>query len=138
MRKERLKLVLDTGILMLILKGDPKVSNVVKEIAQGAKAYTTTANLIEIYYKTEEKLGKETAITWFNRIAYSKDLTISPINLKLSLRAGEIKAKYKKLISIVDAVIIALAEKENATLITTDKRLKEVEEVKVKIYETLN
>ncbi|OYT52987.1 MAG: hypothetical protein B6U76_09090 [Desulfurococcales archaeon ex4484_217_2] len=93
---------------------------------------------MEIYYKTEEKLGEETAITWFNRIAYSKDLTISPINLELSLRAGEIKAKYKKLISIVDAVIIALAEKENATLITTDKRLKEVKEVKVKIYETLN
>jgi len=33
MRKEGLKLVLDTGILMLILKGDPKVSNVVKKIA---------------------------------------------------------------------------------------------------------
>ncbi len=130
-----MKLVLDTGILMLILKGDPRVSDVVKEVAQGAKAYTTTANLIEIYYKTEEKLGKQTAITWFNRIAYSKDLTISPIDLELSLRAGKVKAKYKKLISIVDAVIIALAEKENATLTTTDKRLKEIKEVKVKIYE---
>ena len=135
MRREELKLVLDTGILMLILKGDPKVADIVKKVFEGAKAYTTTVNLVEVYYKAEEKLGKQTAITWFNRLAYSKDLEVIPVDTELALKAGKIKAKYKKLLSLADAIIVALTQKEKATLITTDKRLENIEEINVKTYE---
>ncbi len=133
-RRGNLKLVLDTGILMLILKGDPRVKDIVTKITQGAKAYTTTINLTEVYYKTEEKLGSEVAVLWFNRLAHSKDLIITPIDLELAMRAGKIKAKYRRLISVVDALIIALAEREKAKLITTDERLMRVREVKVLVY----
>jgi len=129
-----LKLVLDTGILFLILKGDPRIREVIEEIAKGAKAYTSTLNLLEIYYKAEEKLGRQTAITWFNRLAYSKDLNIVSVDLELALEAGKIKAQYRKPLSIVDAILIALAKKEKATLLTTDNRLKVIKEVETKIY----
>jgi len=135
MRREELKLVLDTGILMLILKGDPKVADIVKKVFEGAKAYTTTVNLVEVYYKAEEKLGKQTAITWFNRLAYSKDLEVIPVDTELALKAGKVKAKYRKLLSLADAIIVALTQKEKATLITTDKRLENIEEINVKTYE---
>ncbi len=59
MRREELKLVLDTGILMLILKGDPKVAGIVRKVFESAKACTITAdkrleNIEEINVKTYE------------------------------------------------------------------------------------
>lgn len=50
------------------------------------------------------------------------------------MKAGKIKAKYRRLISVVDALIIAFAEREKAKLITTDERLMKVREAKVLVY----
>ncbi len=127
-----MKLVLDTGILMLILKGDPRVRDLLYEDRN--KYYTLMLNLIELYYKTEEKLGRETALTWFNRVLGVDDINIVSIDKRLALEAGRIKARYRYLLSIVDATIIALAKILKATLLTTDNRLAETKEVKVKIY----
>lgn len=101
-----MKLVLDTGVIMLILKGDKKIKTLIKDISYGTEAYTTTINLTELYYKTEQKLGKETAITWLNRIIHLKDLTI----------------------------VAALAEKTKAKLATTDKAPNNIEEIEVLTY----
>lgn len=103
-----MKLVLDTGILMLILKGDPRVRDLLYEDRN--KYYTLMLNLIELYYKTEEKLGRETALTWFNRVLGVDDINIVSIDKRLALEAGRIKARYRYLLSIVEATIIALAK----------------------------
>jgi len=117
----------------IILKGDPRIRDVIEEIAKGAKAYTSTLNLSEIYYKAEEKLGRQTAITWFNRLAYFKDLNIVSVDLELILETRKIKARHRKLLSIVDAILIALAKKEKVTLLTIDNRLEVIKEIETNI-----
>ena len=129
-----MKLVLDTGVIMLILKGDKKIKTLIKDISCGTEAYTTTINLTELYYKTEQKLGKETAVTWLNRIIHLKDLTIVPVDTELAIKAGKLKAKYRNKISLADAIVAALAEKTKAKLATTDKALNNIEEIEVLTY----
>jgi len=129
-----MKLVVDTGVLMLILKGDPRVRDVVNSLVEGVKAVTAVTNLVELYYKTEEKLGRQVALTWFNRLIRLKNLDVAYVDANLALKAGALKAKYRGELSLVDAVIAAVAEMEKSPLLTTDSRLKIVEEVNVKLY----
>ena len=130
-----MRLVLDTGILMLILKGDATVKDVVETLRRGAEAYTATTNMTELYYKAEEKLGKQVAITWFNRLIRLGNLTVVPVDVKLALRAGEFKARYRQQLSLADAIIVALTEELNGCLLTTDSRLRTIKEIAVKVYE---
>ena len=130
-----MRLVLDTGILMLILKGDATVKDVVETLRRGAGAYTATTNMTELYYKAEEKLGKQVAITWFNRLIRLGNLTVVPVDVKLALRAGEFKARYRQQLSLADAIIVALTEELNGCLLTTDSRLRTIKEIAVKVYE---
>ena len=129
-----MKLVVDTGVLMLILKGDPRVKDVVNSLVEGVKAVTAATNLVELYYKTEEKLGRQVALTWFNRLIRLKNLDVAYVDANLALKAGALKAKYRGELSLVDAVIAAVAEMEKSPLLTTDSRLKIVKEVDVKLY----
>ena len=98
-----MKLVLDTGVLMLVLIGDPDVRNIIRLVRSGAEAYTAATNLAELRYKVEEKLGKAVALTWVNRL----------------LRTP--------------AVALALALNLGAKLVTTDEALENVEEVEVQV-----
>jgi len=129
-----MKLVVDTGVLMLILKGDPRVKDVVNSLVEGVKAVTAATNLVELYYKTEEKLGRQVALTWFNRLIRLKNLDVAYVDANLALKAGMLKAKYRGELSLADAVIAAVAEMEKSPLLTTDSRLKMVKEVDVKLY----
>lgn len=134
MRRESVKLVADTGVLLLILKGDLRIKEVIKKLTKGAKVYTAVTNLTEVYYKTREKLGKETALTWFNELLYSPDINVVEIDANLALKAGEIKTKYRNLVSLADAILLALADKLKAVVLTTDTRLEEIEDFKVEVY----
>jgi len=120
---------------MLILKGDATVKDVVETLRRGAEAYTATTNMTELYYKAEEKLGKQVAITWFNRLIRLGNLTVVPVDVKLALRAGEFKARYRQQLSLADAIIVALTEELNGCLLTTDSRLRTIKEIAVKVYE---
>jgi len=134
MERGGMKLVVDTGVLMLILKGDPRVKDVVNSLVEGVKAVTAATNLVELYYKTEEKLGRQVALTWFNRLIRLKNLDVAYVDANLALKAGTLKAKYRGELSLADAVIAAVAEMEKSPLLTTDSRLKIVKEVDVKLY----
>ena len=130
-----MRLVLDTGVLMLILKGDPVIRDVIDALRRGAEAHTATTNMAELYYKTEEKLGRQVATTWFNRLVRLRNLIVAPVDTRLAFRAGELKARYRRKLSLADAIIVALAERLGGRLLTTDPRLKMVEEVTVEVYE---
>jgi len=120
---------------MLILKGDPVIRDVIDALRRGAEAHTATTNIAELYYKTEEKLGRQVAITWFNRLVRLRNLTVAPVDTRLAFRAGELRARYRRKLSLADAIIVALAERLGGRLLTTDPRLKMVEEVTVEVYE---
>ena len=118
---------------MLVLIGDPDVRNIIRLVRSGAEAYTAATNLAELRYKVEEKLGKAVALTWVNRLLRTPELRVIPVDVDLAMRAGELKAKYRALVSLADAVALTLALNLGAKLVTTDEALENVEEVKVQV-----
>lgn len=124
--------VFDAGALSLLLVGDERLSSYVNEISRGsAKAYTSAVNLAELYYKTVEKIGRETADTWYFRILNSNLIVVS-VDAPLAKEVGICKCKYRRLLSLADCCAMVLALKEKAYLITTDKDFREVKEIQVK------
>ncbi len=124
--------VFDAGALALILLGDERLSGYVDEISQGAaKAYISAVNLAELYYKTMEKIGRETTETWYLRILNS-NVAVLPADAALAREAGVYKSRYRRLLSLADCFAAALSAREGALLLTTDSDLKEVKEIEVK------
>ena len=118
---------------MLVLKGASSARKVVKLMASGSEALTAATNLAELYYKAEEKLGRQTAVAWFNRIAHLRNLRVVPADEAIALAAGRIKARYRRELSLADSIIAAVAWMEGATLFTTDSRLEVLEEIEVEV-----
>jgi len=124
--------VLDAGALTLLLLGDERLGSYVNEISRGtAKAYTSAVNLAELYYKTVDKIGRETADAWYFRILNS-NLVVVSADAQLAREVGTFKSKYKRLLSLADCFAMALSVKEKAQLLTTDNDFQEVKEIQVK------
>ena len=124
--------VFDAGALTLLLFGDERLSSYVNEISRGtAKAYTSAVNLAELYYKTADKVGRETADAWYFRIVNS-NLVIVSADAPLAREVGIYKGKYRGLLSLADCFALALSVKEKAQLLTTDKDFRGVKEIQVK------
>ena len=82
------------------------------------KFFIHSINFGEVYYDTLRYSGKEKANQLFANIAelpINIIWTIDPFFIQL---VGKYKTSYK--ISYADSFVLALAEKENATVITTD------------------
>jgi len=124
--------VFDAGALTLLLSGDERLTSYVNEISRGtAKAYTSAVNLAELYYKTTDKIGRETADTWYFRILNSNVVVVSA-DAPLAREVGIYKSKYRHLLSLADCFALALSLKEKAQLLTTDSDFQEVKEIQVK------
>jgi len=124
--------VFDAGALTLLLSGDERLTSYVNEISRGtAKAYTSVVNLAELYYKTADKIGRETADAWYFRILNSNVMVVSA-DSPLAREVGICKSKYKRLLSLADCFAMALSVKEKAQLLTTDSDFQEVKEIQVK------
>jgi len=124
--------VFDAGALTLLLSGDERLGSYVDEISRGtAKAYTSAVNLAELYCKTSDKVGRETADTWYFRILNS-NLVVVSVDTPLAREAGIYKSKYRGLLSLADCFAMALSVREKAQLLTTDKDFREVKEIQVK------
>jgi len=119
--------VLDTGFFEIYFsrfnkQGENLMSDIIQ---QKVEAYTTYLNITEFYYINKRIEDEESTLTKINAIFNSK-IKVIPINKKLAIRAGELKAKYKDILSIVDAYVIALAEMKRGEIITTDNGIKRV------------
>lgn len=126
--------VFDAGALALILLGDERLSSYVDEISRGAaKAYASAVNLAELYYKTVDKIGRETAEAWYFRILNS-NITILSADATLAKEAGIYKSRYRRLLSLADCFATALSAKEKALLLTTDSDFKEAKEIEAKYF----
>ncbi len=126
-------LVIDAGALSLFFAGDPRLIPYFKKIDQGqATGLITEINLTEYYYKTCQKLGKQAADTRYFLLRNSKLKTIGDENL--TRLAGLEKCKQELDLSLPDCFALALAKRENATLITTDRELEKVKDVSAKFF----
>ncbi len=126
--------VYDAGALSLLLVGDSRLRSVVGEVSRGqASAHTNAVNLAELYYKTRQKLGVETAETWFHRILNS-NLHVEGADGELAREAGTYKIRYRGSLSIADCFAAADPFRQKGILLTTDADFKPVKEIDTRFF----
>ena len=115
------KLVIDAGALTLFYAGDPRVKPYFEQIKDKKKqSYVTSVNLAEYYYKTCQKLGKETADLRYHQSR--PILTMIEGYESLAAVAGLAKCRHSAL-SLADCFALALTKNINGILLTTDSEL---------------
>ncbi|BAK54456.1 type II toxin-antitoxin system VapC family toxin [Sulfurisphaera tokodaii] len=122
----RKKIIFDTSFFHVYFSGlNDETKETMEEVYMGkSQGYTIDLNLAEFLYTYGKLKGLEEARVRLSLILNSP-IKIVSTNRELALRAGELKVKYQNL-SIVDCFIVALAEKENAVVYTTDSGIERV------------
>ena len=127
--------VFDTGPLYLHFADDRRVKEIFEEVSKGAAAgCTAEPNLAELYYKTCETLGRDTALLRYTSIRHGAVAVVSP-DETLTRGAGELKCAHRDQLSLTDAYIVALAKRISGTLCTTDPRIAKLELVPTRLIE---
>jgi len=126
-------LVLDAGVLTLYFAGDRRVKQFFDEVdEERAVGMIAEVNLAEYYYKTCRKLGKETADSRYFMLTSSKLLITN--DERLTRLAALEKCRQRLDLSLADCFALALAIREKAILLTTDRELKKAKGVQVKLF----
>ena len=125
------KMVLDAGVLSLHFADHAGVKRYFDAIIGGrSKGLIATFNLAEFYYKTCQKLGKQTADSWYFQVRNSELVVIH--EEELVRLAGLEKCRHFSRLSLADCFALALAKSEGALLITTDSELSKVDDIEVR------
>ena len=126
--------VVDAGVLTLHFIDDLRVEEYFYSLDDGRIAgYVTGVNLAEFYYKTCQKLGKQTADTRYYQIKKTRLQIVHDDDL--TRNAGLEKCRQPLNLSLADCFALALAKREKALLLTTDGELMKVKEIEVKFFE---
>lgn len=126
--------IIDTGILTLFFSGDLRVQPFFRNVERGRKrAYVTSINLSEYYYKTCETLGEEIAVLRYYQCRELLDIVET--NRELSLSVGKEKCHRRSNLSIADCFALAATKRLNGTLLTTDPELAKVKDADVRFFE---
>ena len=126
--------VVDAGLLTLHFIDDLRVEEYFYSLDDGRiTGYVTGVNLAEFYYKTCQKLGRQTADTWYYQIKRTRLQIVHDDDLTRS--AGLEKCRQPLSLSLADCFALALAKREKALLLTTDRELSKVREIEVKFFE---
>jgi predicted nucleic acid-binding protein len=104
------------------------------EIESGLKQGSISAfNLSEFYYKTCQKLGKSTADIRYYQIRNTK-LAVVETDAELGRLAGLEKCKQKADLSLADCYVLAVARRLKAAILTTDRGLAGVKDVRTLLF----
>ena len=95
------------------------------EKANPENAVTPTIVIYEVYRRVKKSMEEEKALKAYAQISHTR---IVELTESLSLEAADISLKM--CIGMADSIILATAKAYNAEIITSDKHLKEVENVK--------
>ena len=99
--------------------GATKIEQLLAEaIRQQLQLFISVLNLAEVFYLTWQRTGEEKARQTVANFSHLP-VHIVPVDLPQALKAGELKALHK--IPYVDCVAAALAQQQNATLVTSDR-----------------
>ena len=114
--------VVDAGVLTLHFMADPRVEEYFNDVDDGQiSGYISSVDLAEFYYKTCQKLGRQTADTRYYQIKRTRLQIVQDDDSTRS--AGLEKCRQPFSLSLADCFAIALAKREKALLLTTDKEL---------------
>lgn len=105
--------------------------DVLKGIASG---YTCEPNLAELYYKTYQKLGRDTALIRYTSLRHAPLIIAAP-DAVLSRVAGELKCASGSRLSLADAYIVAQTKRVRGSLYTTDSRIADLRIVPTRLIE---
>jgi predicted nucleic acid-binding protein len=115
------KVVFDSYAFIAFFRQEPGYEVVrdllVKMAADESEGYITTVNIGEVYYMIWRKSHQKAAETALDALL-KFPLNIVEADLKLSLEAAKLKAKYS--LSYADAFAAALTIQKKATLLTGD------------------
>lgn len=126
--------VFDAGVLALHFIGDPRVEEYFREVdEERIQGRISSVNLAEFYYKTCQKIGRQTADIRYYQIKRTPLQIVDDGDLPRS--AGLEKCRQSVGLSLADCFALALTKRERALLLTTDRELAKVKEVSVKFFE---
>jgi len=125
--------VLDTGVLTLFFLRDDRVFTYFKKISDGeTNGLISGINLGEFYYKTCQKLGRQTADTRFNLILDTNIVIVE--DAELNRLAGLEKCRREHDLSFADCYALALTKRVRGILLTTDSELAKSREVETRHF----
>jgi predicted nucleic acid-binding protein len=121
----------DAGALFLFHSGDARVKTYFDRVfSSRAAGFVSEINLAELYYKTIEKFGLDTAETWYLQIRQSSHLRVIAPGEAITRSAAIWKSTTKN-ISLADCYALATTQEMAQVMITTDSALARVNGVKV-------
>ncbi|MHA1971923.1 MAG: PIN domain-containing protein [Candidatus Hodarchaeales archaeon] len=123
--------VWDTGALSLYFADHPEVKEYMRQIIKAKRrGYIPRLILAEFFYKTTQKFGKQVAQI---RLVALRQIPIieEPMTEVDVLGIGLLKVKHRRL-SLADCVIVHLAEKRRAMILTTEEEITKLKGVKAK------
>ena len=126
-----MNIIWDTGALSLFFANNPEAREYMQQIvAHKSIGYIPRLILAEFFFKTCQKLGKEVAQI---RLVALRQVPIieEPISEEEVLGIGMLKVKHSNL-SLADCVLIQLAKRHQATILTTEKPITTVKGIKAK------
>nr|MDO8117594.1 PIN domain-containing protein [Candidatus Sigynarchaeota archaeon] len=122
----RQRAFLDAGTIHQHFIQDPpaKIEQLFKAIERGdIEAAVPEQVLVEVYKQVCVESGKDQAALVINAIYASGDIVIKAISKDVVVEAGKLKCQYRNVLSYNDAMLIAMAIKEKATVHTTEKSM---------------
>jgi hypothetical protein len=133
--KVKRNVIFDAGILTLFFAGDSRVQPFFQKGKEVRRAYVTSINLTEFYYRTCQTLGAQIAKLRYHQCR--QVLEIIETSSSLSLQAGEEKCHGRETFSLADCFAIAATRNLRGTLLTTDPELSKIKDVDVRTFEVL-
>ena len=122
--------VLDSYALLAYLGGEAGANRVEEILTQAGKGshrlLLCMINFGEVLYMTERRRGLATAQS-VQALIESLPIELLEATRNLVLDAAHIKAQYP--LSYADAFVVAVANKENATILTADPEFHAVKEI---------
>lgn len=131
------RICVDTGTITLYYQKNPPLT--VKKLMNQIKnkemiALVAESILVESYKHLCKAGGKGYAEGCIRSFQHLIQPRIQPLSSKLIMDAGLLKCQYPSILSYNDAIIIALALENNATLHTTEKNLPKINHLRLKTY----
>ncbi|MHA1267177.1 MAG: PIN domain-containing protein [Candidatus Helarchaeota archaeon] len=129
---------LDAGIISLYYQKDPpkRIFNLMEDVKKG-KITTLIPSiiLVEAFKHLCVAGGKDYAANCIRSFQYKCRPTLISLSPELIFTAGQLKCRYRSILSYNDAILIAVALKEKAILHTTEKNLPQIHNLHVIPYE---
>lgn len=123
---------LDTGAITLYLSDHEEILKEIKTKKKNQYNFISSElNYIELFNHLCREKGKINTQIIMENLRKGNTIKFIPVNVNLSILAGELKCKYKFL-SMVDAIIIAEALAQRIFIYTTETYFNDVENLKVK------